>query len=54
MRIVLMFLLLGRALLAQPAVPRCEVHRASGRIMIDGKPDEKAWAAAPPVELIFP
>lgn len=54
MRISVMCLLLGPALWAQPAVPRYEVHRASTRITIDGKPDEKAWAAAAPVELIFP
>ena len=38
----------------QPPLPRYEVHRAPTRITIDGKPDEKAWAAAPAVELIFP
>ena len=54
MRISVMCLLLGPALWAQPAVPRYEVHRASTKITIDGKPDEKAWAAAAPVELIFP
>jgi hypothetical protein len=54
MRILVLCLLLFPALFAQPAAPRYEVHRAAERITIDGKPDEKAWAAAPAVELIFP
>jgi Carbohydrate family 9 binding domain-like len=54
MRISVMCLLLVPVLLAQPPVPRYEVHRAGSPITIDGKPDEKAWAAAPAVELMFP
>jgi hypothetical protein len=54
MRILGMCLLLGSALRAQPPLPRYEVHRASTPIIIDGKPDDKAWADAPAVELIFP
>jgi hypothetical protein len=30
------------------------VKRASGPIVVDGKPDDKAWAAAGKIELIFP
>lgn len=41
-------------LFAQPPVPRYEVKRAASPIVIDGKPDEKAWAAADKIELIFP
>jgi hypothetical protein len=47
-------LLLAAPLVAQPAIPRYEVQRAAGRIVIDGKLDDKAWAAAPSVEFIFP
>ena len=54
MRFLAMCLMLGPALLAQPPLPRYEVHRAATPVIIDGKPDEKAWADAPPVELIFP
>jgi hypothetical protein len=54
MRFLAMCLMLGPALLAQPPLPRYEVHRAATPVNIDGKPDEKAWAGAPPVELIFP
>ena len=54
MRFLAMCLMLGPALLAQPPLPRYEVHRAATPIIIDGKPDEKAWADAPSVELIFP
>ncbi len=41
-------------LLAQPPLPRYEVKRAATPIVIDGKPDDKAWAAAGKIELIFP
>lgn len=41
-------------LFAQPAVPSYEVHRAASPVTIDGTPDEKAWAAAGTIELIFP
>jgi hypothetical protein len=54
MRFLAMCLTLGPALLAQPPLPRYEVHRAATPVTIDGKPEEKAWADAPPVELIFP
>src|SRR5450755_824679 len=36
------------------ARPRYEVKRASSRIQVDGKLDEKAWQAADPIVLIFP
>jgi hypothetical protein len=38
----------------QPAIPGYEVHRASSPITVDGKGDDKAWAAAGKIELIFP
>lgn len=53
MRILLVLLALAAPLVAQPPIPRYEVKRASGRIVIDGKPDEKAWEAAPVAELVF-
>jgi hypothetical protein len=36
------------------ARPRYEVKRATSRIQVDGKLDEKAWQAAEPMVLIFP
>ena len=54
MRTLLTILYVQALLLAQPPVPRYEVYRATGRIVIDGKPDEKAWQAAPAIEFIFP
>ncbi len=39
---------------AQPPIPRYEVKRAASPINIDGVPDDKAWAAANKIELIFP
>lgn len=37
-----------------PPIPRYEVKRAMSRISIDGKLDDKAWAAAGTIELMFP
>ena len=54
MRILLTCLMLWTPLVAQPPIPRYEVKRAAGRIVIDGKLDDKAWAAAPAIEFIFP
>jgi hypothetical protein len=54
MRLVGSFLLVGAALMAQPPIPHYEVKRASSPIVIDGKPDDKAWAAAGKIELMFP
>jgi hypothetical protein len=54
MRYPLMLLTLAAALPAQPPPPRYEAHRAATPIVIDGKLDDKAWAAAPAVEFIFP
>src|SRR5689334_22008778 len=54
MRILLACLFLSAQLPAQPPVPRYEVKRSAGRVIIDGKLDEKAWAAAPTIEFIFP
>jgi len=57
MRLILAFLLTG-ALLAQsrpaPPIPKYEVKRAESSIVIDGKLDDKAWAAANTAELTFP
>ena len=39
---------------AQPPIPRYEVHRATSPIVVDGKGDDKAWAASGKIELIFP
>lgn len=39
---------------AQPPLPRYEAKRASSPVVIDGKLDDKAWAAAPAAALIFP
>jgi hypothetical protein len=46
--------LLAWAAFAQPPLPRYEAKRAPSRIVVDGKLDDKAWEAAPAVELIFP
>ena len=54
MRSLFPLLFLTLPAFAQPAVPRYEVRRANQAIVIDGKPDEKAWAAAGKIELIFP
>jgi hypothetical protein len=46
---------LAAQLAAQPPIPKYEVRRAPSPIVIDGRPDEKAWAAASPeITLIFP
>ncbi len=47
-------LVFAAALPAQAPVPRYQVKRAAGRIVIDGKLDDKAWQAAAPIELVFP
>jgi hypothetical protein len=51
-------LLTGCALWAQtrpaPPIPKYEVRRATSPIVIDGKLDDKAWAAAATAELTFP
>ena len=54
MKRLLVYAMLAVPLLTQPPVPQYQVQRASGRIVIDGKPDEKAWEAAAPIELAFP
>jgi hypothetical protein len=54
MRLLLTCLILSAPLLAQPPLPRYEVKRAPSRIVIDGRLDDKAWAAAPAIEFIFP
>lgn len=47
-------LIFATGLLAQPPIPHYDVHRAPSALIIDGKPDDKAWAAAGRLELIFP
>ena len=37
-----------------PPIPKYEVKRAESQIVIDGKLDDKAWAAANTAELTFP
>src|SRR5580700_1282162 len=54
MRILSILICLALPSVAQPPVPRYEVKRATSPIVIDGKVDDKAWAAANKVELIFP
>src|SRR5260370_9949472 len=46
--------MLAAPLLGQPPIPRYEVKGAPSRIVIDGKLDDKAWAAASAIEFIFP
>lgn len=44
----------GSAAASPPPIPRYDVKRATGPIVIDGKVDDAAWAAAsPPVSLQF-
>jgi hypothetical protein len=54
MKTVWALALLAAPLVAQTPVPRYGVKRAVSRIVVDGKLDDKAWAAATPIELIFP
>ncbi len=54
MRLAGLFLIFGAYLLAQPPIPHYDVHRATSPILVDGKPDDKAWGAAGRLELIFP
>ena len=57
MRLLLTFLPAG-LLLAQsrpaPPIPKYEVKRAENPITVDGKVDDKAWAAASTAQLTFP
>jgi hypothetical protein len=46
--------LLALAAHAQTQPPTYEAKRAPARIVVDGKLDDKAWAAANAVDLIFP
>jgi hypothetical protein len=54
MRQLLVCLLAYVPLGAQSPVPRYEVKWTAGPIVIDGKPDEKAWESAGPIEFVFP
>jgi hypothetical protein len=54
MRIAALTLLTATLVSAQPPIPAYEVKRATSRIVVDGKLDDKAWAAAPTIEFIFP
>jgi len=49
-----LYLFAAGALLAQPPIPHYDVKRATSPIVVDGKPDDKAWADAATLELIFP
>ncbi|OYW12519.1 MAG: hypothetical protein B7X34_01800, partial [Acidobacteriia bacterium 12-62-4] len=52
MRTLFLSALIVSAALAQPL--RYDVKRTTGVVAIDGKVDEAAWKAAPPIEFIFP
>lgn len=54
MRDFLLLVLVTAPLLGQPPIPRYEVKRASSRVVVDGKLDDKAWADTAPLEFIFP
>jgi hypothetical protein len=54
MRASLFLLILYLPVAAQPPVPRYEVKWTGVPIVIDGKLDDKAWAAAAPIEFVFP
>ncbi len=45
---------LAAQLAAQSPIPKYEVRRAPSPITIDGRPDEKAWAASSEISLMFP
>jgi hypothetical protein len=53
MRVAIVVLASAATLAAQPPLPRYEARRAASMV-IDGKLEEKAWAAATATELIFP
>jgi hypothetical protein len=50
---ILLFTTFVLSLGAQPPIPKYEVKRATSRITIDGKIDEKVWESANRVELNF-
>ncbi len=52
--VCLLILIAVTPVFCQPPIPHYEVKRATSPIVIDGKPDDKAWAAAGKIELIFP
>ena len=54
MRIFGILLLVAGAVWGQPPIPSYDVHRATSPIVVDGKGDDKAWAAAGKIELVFP
>lgn len=54
MRLYLSLFCLAVPAVCQPPLPRYEVKRAASPIMVDGKIDDKAWASANKIELIFP
>ncbi|MDP9169846.1 MAG: carbohydrate-binding family 9-like protein [Acidobacteriota bacterium] len=54
MKLIAVLFCCATGALAQAPIPRYEVHRASSPVVVDGKPDEKAWSAAGRMELIFP
>jgi hypothetical protein len=54
MRFPAALFLLAAPLCAQPPTPRYDVKHAASPVVIDGKPDDKSWAAAGKIEFIFP
>ena len=54
MRISMLCLLVSGILSAQPPLPRYEVKRTTGRVVVDGKLDDKSWENAATIELVFP
>jgi len=54
MRLTALLFLVASAVSAQPPIPHYDVKRATSPIVVDGKPDDKAWANANTIELIFP
>ena len=54
MRIPMLCLLAAGILSAQPPLPRYEVKRTTGRMVVDGKLDDKSWENAESIELVFP
>jgi hypothetical protein len=54
MKCLLVLAAFAAPLFSQPEIPQYQVKRVVGRIVIDGKVDDKAWEFAAPIELIFP
>jgi len=52
--LVLLILFLALLPAAAQDLPRYEVRRAAGKIVIDGKLDDAAWKDAPTITFQFP